>query len=69
MVTVIGSALDEEHRLGTIENVTANLVFWSEHPERCVQLVAESEGFESWESSQQLPPEFKAMRYMLVRPE
>lgn len=44
MVAVVGSALAAEHQADTIDNVTRNLDFWSESPERCVHLVAESDG-------------------------
>ena len=43
MVAVIRTALDGVHQPGIIENVSRNLAFWRESPERCVQLVAESD--------------------------
>lgn len=44
MVDVIGGALAAEHQAGTVDNVAGNLAFWAERPERCVHLVAESDG-------------------------
>jgi len=44
MVAVIGTALAAEHQADTIENVCNNLAFWNDRPERCVHLVAESDG-------------------------
>ena len=44
MVAVIRAALEVEHQADTIENVSSNLAFWTESPERCVHLVAEAGG-------------------------
>jgi len=42
MTSVIRASLADEHQADTIDNVTANLNFWSADPLRCVHLVAES---------------------------